>query len=124
MVPLGLAAADPRAAAVAAAAHTGADPATHAAVATAIASGIAGADEAAVLRLAGDTPADPALAGALRGAARGRRAFSAREALAVVTCRPDERLGAARPRPDIEWADDLTDLAEALLLRRTLRGTA
>jgi fructose-1,6-bisphosphatase/inositol monophosphatase family enzyme len=121
MVPLGLAAADPRAAA-ADAARTGADPTTRAAVATAIAAGIAGADEDAVLRLVGDAPVDPALAGALRGAALGRRAFSAREALAVVTCRPDERLGAARPRPDTEWADDLTDLAEALLVRRTLKG--
>ena len=124
MVPLGLAAADPSAAAVAAAGRTGADPATQRAIATAIAAGIAGADEEAVLGLAGDTPLDPALAGALRGAALGRRAFSPREALAVLTCRPDERLGAARPRPDTAWADDLTDLAEALLMRRTRKGTA
>jgi fructose-1,6-bisphosphatase/inositol monophosphatase family enzyme len=123
MVPLGLAAADPRAAA-AEAAPTGADTTTHAAVATAIAAGIEGADEEAVLRLAADAPLDPALAGALRGAALGRRAFSAREALTVLTCRPDERLGAPRPRPDTEWADDLTDVAEALLLRRAPRGTA
>ena len=124
MVPLALAAADPRAAAVADAARTGADPTTHAAVATAVAAGIGGADEAAVRRLVGHAGVQPALAGALRGASLGRRAFSAREALAVVSCRPDQRLGAARSRPDAQWADDLTDLAEALLLRRTLKGMA
>jgi len=124
MVPLGVAAADPRAAAVAAATRTNADPTTHAAVATAVAAGIAGADEEAVLHLAGGARVNPALAGALRGAALGRKAFPARQALTVVTSRPDERLGAARPRPDTEWADDLTDLAEALLLRRTLKGIA
>ncbi len=124
MVPLGLAATDPRAAAMANAARTGADPTSGAAVATAIAAGIAGAGEASVLRLADGAPGDPALAGALRGAALGRRAFSAQEALAVLTCRPDVRQGAAQPRPDAEWADDLTDLAEALLLRRTVKGTA
>lgn len=124
MVPLGLAAADPRTAGAADAARTGADPTACAAFATAIAAGIAGADEAEVRRLAGSVPDDAALAGALRGAALGRTAFSPREALAVLTCRPDERLGAVRPRPDTEWADDLTDLAEALLLRRTVKGTA
>lgn len=124
MVPLGLAAADPRAAAAADAVRTGADPTTCAAFATAVAAGIAGASESAILDLAGGAPGDAALSGALRGAARGRSAFSAREALAVLTCRPDERLGAARPRPDTQWADDLTDLAEALLLRRTVKGSA
>jgi ADP-ribosyl-[dinitrogen reductase] hydrolase len=122
MVPLGIAAADPRAAA-AGAARAGTDAAARAAIATAIAAGIAGASEVEVMRLAGGSPDDAALAGALRGAALGRTAFSPREALAVLTCRPDERLGVARPRPDTQWADDLTDLAEALLLRRTKKGT-
>jgi ADP-ribosyl-[dinitrogen reductase] hydrolase len=122
-VPLGIAAADPPAAAAAGAAHTGADAAARAAVATAIAAGIAGASERDVLRLAGGAPGDAALAAALRGAALGRTAFVPREALAVLTCRPDERLGVARPRPETQWADDLTDLAEALLLRRTVKGT-
>jgi hypothetical protein len=124
MVPLGIAAADPQAAAAADAAQTGADPAARAAIATAIAAGIAGASEADVVRLAGGSPGDAALAGALRGAALGRTAFSPQEALAVLTCRPDERLGVARPRLDTQWADDVADLAEALLLRRTVKGTA
>ncbi len=124
MVPLAIAAADAQPAAAVDAAHTGADRAARAAIATAIAAGIAGASEADVARLAGGSPRDAALAGALRGAALGRAAFSPREALAVLTCRPDERLGVARPRPDTQWADDLTDLAEALLLRRTVKGIA
>ncbi len=83
----------------------------------AISAGIAGADHAAVRRLSGD-PRDPALAGALLGATAGRQAFAARDALAVMACRPDEALGVARPRPDRLWPDDVVDLAEALLLRR------
>jgi ADP-ribosyl-[dinitrogen reductase] hydrolase len=124
MVPLGIAAADPRAAAAAGAAQAGADPGARAAIAAAIAAGIAGAGEAEVLRLAGGSADDAALAGALRGAALGRTAFSPREVLAVLTCRPDQRLGVPRPRPEKQWADDLTDLAEALLLCRTVKGTA
>jgi fructose-1,6-bisphosphatase/inositol monophosphatase family enzyme len=86
-------------------------------IAAAISAGIAGADHAAVLRLAGD-PDDPALAGALLGAGAGRQAFSASDALALMACRPDAALGAAKPRPDTLWPDDVVDLAEALLLRR------
>jgi len=86
-------------------------------VAAAISAGIAGADHATVRRLAGD-PQDPALAGALLGATAGRQGFAARDALAVMACRPDESLGVARPRPDRLWPDDAVDLAEALLLRR------
>jgi ADP-ribosyl-[dinitrogen reductase] hydrolase len=124
MVPLGICASDPQAAALADAARTGADPAACGAIATAIAAGVNGAAEDAVLRIAGGRPADAALAGALRGAALGRQAFSPREALAVLTCRPDERLGVPRPRPESAWADDLIDLAEAMLLRRTAKEPA
>ena len=122
MVPLGIHAADPRAAAMAAAARTGQDPVAYAAVATAIATGIAGASHGEVLHLAGGPPPDPALAGALLGAAVGRQAFSPHEALAVVACRPDAALGVAQPRPEACWADDVIDLAEALLLRRAPEG--
>jgi fructose-1,6-bisphosphatase/inositol monophosphatase family enzyme len=86
-------------------------------VAAAISAGIAGADEAAVRRLAGD-PRDPALAGALLGATGGRQAFAARDGLALMACRPDIALGVAQPRPDSVWPDDVIDLTEALLLRR------
>ncbi len=86
-------------------------------VAAAISAGIAGADRATVRRLAGD-PQDPALAGALLGATAGRQAFAARDALALMACRPDAALNVARPRPDTLWPDDVIDLAEALLLRR------
>ena len=87
------------------------------AIAAAISAGIAGADHQTVRRLAGD-PRDPALAGALLGAATGRQAFPARETLALMACRPDTALGTARPQPDAHWPDDAVDLAEALLLRR------
>jgi myo-inositol-1(or 4)-monophosphatase len=86
-------------------------------IAAAISAGIAGADHATVRRLAGD-PRDRALAGALLGATAGRPAFTARDGLAVMACRPAEVLGVARPRPDRLWPDDVVDLAEALLLRR------
>lgn len=118
MVPLAIGAPDPIAAAAADAARTGADPARCIALAAAIAAGIGGAGEAEVLRIAGGLPAEAALAGALRGAAIGRQAFAPREALAVLTCRPDAGLGVAHPRPEEYWPDDLTDLAEALLLSR------
>lgn len=86
-------------------------------IAAAISAGIAGADHAAVRRLAGD-PQDPALANALLGVTAGRQAFAAHKALALMACRPDTALGVARPRPDTLWPDDVIDLAEALLLRR------
>jgi len=97
--------------------RSGATGATGDGIAAAIAAGIVGADHATVRRLAGD-PRDPALAGALLGAAMGRQAFAAREALALMACRPDAALGVTRPRPDTLWPDDVVDLAEALLLRR------
>ena len=95
---------------------TGADPVAAAALATAVAAGIAGAGYEEVCRLAGGVPADPALAMALRGAALGRAAFSPDQGLPVLTCRPDPGLGVAQPRPEEYWPDDLADLAEALLL--------
>ncbi len=113
-------------------------------VAAAISAGIAGADLAEVQRLAGDpvradmsaavptehtagssnAPSMGALAGALLGATAGRQAFAAREGLALMACRPDAALAdlaraVAQPRPDTVWPDDVVDLAEALLLRRT-----
>jgi fructose-1,6-bisphosphatase/inositol monophosphatase family enzyme len=94
-----------------------------AALAAAIAAGIAGAEEPEVLRIAGGPPADAALAAALRGAALGRQAFAPHEALAVLTCRPDAGLRVAHPRPEEYWPDDLTDLAEALLLPRPHQET-
>lgn len=60
---------------------------------------------------------DPAITQALRGVAKGRAAFAPRQALAVLTCRPDPALGVKRPRPEPYWPDDLIDIAEALLRR-------
>jgi ADP-ribosyl-[dinitrogen reductase] hydrolase len=67
----------------------------------------------------GDTDTNGAIAGALLGAADGRTALPQRWIGQVLTCRPDRGLHPARPRPDIYWPDDLLDLTEALLLRRT-----
>ncbi len=69
-----------------------------------------GADVAGLLRTAGtgDSALDTALAGALRGATQGRQGVPVEAAMLVLTARPMDR-------PDSEWADDLTDLAEALL---------
>jgi ADP-ribosyl-[dinitrogen reductase] hydrolase len=67
----------------------------------------------------GDTDTNATIAGALLGAADGRRALPARWVMPVLTCRPDPGLQPARPRPDEYWADDLLDLTEALLLSRT-----
>ena len=66
----------------------------------------------------GDTDTDAAIAGALIGAARGRGAIPPRWALPVLTCRPEAELGAMKPRPEIYWADDICELAEALLSSR------
>jgi ADP-ribosyl-[dinitrogen reductase] hydrolase len=79
-------------------------------VAAAISAAIGGADLATLRRLAGH-PREPALEGALVGAAHGRRAFAPEQALAVLACRPETR-------PDTLWPDDIVDLAEALLLAR------
>lgn len=70
----------------------------------------------------GNTDTNAAIAGALLGAADGRRGFPARWVMPVLTCRPDAELGAFRPRPEEYWPDDLTDLAEALLLSRPRGG--
>lgn len=67
----------------------------------------------------GDSDTNAAIAGALLGAADGRAALPARWVLPVLTCRPDPGLHLMRPRPDVYWPDDLLDLTEALLLRRT-----
>ncbi len=79
-------------------------------VAAAISAGIDGADLPTLRRLAGH-PHEPALEGALIGAAHGRQAFAPEQALAVLACRPESR-------PDTLWPDDIPDLAEALLLSR------
>jgi len=126
-VPLAVVADNPASAAelaAADAARTGADPVRSAALSAAIAAGIAGAGHDEVVRMAGGMPDEAAVAGALRGGAMGRQAFSPAEALAVLTCRPDPGLGVARPRPEEYWPDDLIDLAEALLLSRRTRETA
>jgi hypothetical protein len=115
LVPLAIGLRDP---AIAAAACPDADPTRAIALASAITAGIGGGAEREVLRIAGGPPENAVLAGALRGAALGRRAFDPRAALSVLTCRPDAGLGVARPRPEEYWPDDLIDLAEALLSTR------
>ena len=51
---------------------------------------------------------------AVSGAAGGRSMFSVPQAMRVLTWRPEQGLGAAQPRPEMCWTDDLVDLAEAL----------
>ena len=63
----------------------------------------------------GDTGTNAAIAGALLGAVQGRAAIPPRWAMPVLTCRPDEGLPVPNPRPEEYWADDIVDLAEALL---------
>jgi ADP-ribosyl-[dinitrogen reductase] hydrolase len=65
----------------------------------------------------GDTDTNATIAGALLGAADGRRALPVRWSMPVLTCRPDPDLRVRRPRPEEYWPDDLLDLTEALLLR-------
>ena len=67
----------------------------------------------------GDSDTNGAIAGALLGAADGRASLPVRWVMPVLTCRPDPGLHPARPRPEVYWPDDLLDLTEALLLRRT-----
>ncbi len=76
-----------------------------------------------------DEPPDPApedqaggvcpasVRAALAGAIGGRNMFSVPQAMRVLSWRPEAGLGAAQPRPDICWTDDLVDLAEALARR-------
>jgi len=58
-----------------------------------------------------------AVTGALLGAADGRTALPAAWTMRVLTCRPDEGLHPAHPRPPAYWPDDLLDLTEALLVK-------
>ncbi len=55
------------------------------------------------------------VAAAIGGAVRGRGAFPVHQVMRVLTRRPDAGSGAAHPRPEYCWTDDLVDLAEALL---------
>ncbi len=89
-------------------------------LAAAIAAGIRGATHDELRRLAaswmtGAPDWTSTVAGALTGAAHGRGVFPVPQVMRVLTWRPDEGLGVARPRPEICWTDDLVDLAEALL---------
>ncbi len=72
----------------------------------------------------GDTDTNAAIAGALLGAAEGRRAWPVNWSMPVLTCRPESGLGVARARPEEYWPDDITDLAEALLPSRARQETA
>ncbi|MGH7078222.1 MAG: inositol monophosphatase family protein [Acetobacteraceae bacterium] len=63
----------------------------------------------------GDSDTNAAIAGALLGAAFGRDAWPRRWVLPVLSCRPMSEFGAARPRPEEYWPDDVPMLAEALL---------
>lgn len=67
----------------------------------------------------GDANTNAAITGALLGAADGRSSLPTQWVMPVLTCRPDSALHPARPRPDDYWPDDILDLTEALLLRRT-----
>ena len=58
-----------------------------------------------------------AVTGALLGAADGRAALPVSWTMRVLTCRPDEGLHPAHPRPPAYWPDDLLDLTEALLVK-------
>ena len=86
-----------------------------AAYCAAIAAGVAGASleemmQAGLAQARGrtfDLLKEPACAGALQGAARGREAFGAEALLRVLASRPD--------RPFELWPDDVLELAEALL---------
>jgi ADP-ribosylglycohydrolase/fructose-1,6-bisphosphatase/inositol monophosphatase family enzyme len=66
----------------------------------------------------GDTDTNAAIAGALAGAAHGRRVFPARWVMPVLACRPMRELGAVHARPMEYWPDDVPELAEALLTLR------
>jgi ADP-ribosyl-[dinitrogen reductase] hydrolase len=77
--------------------------------------------EAAVvdtIREGGDTDTNAAIAGALLGAAEGRRAIPARWTTIILGCRPIQATGARRPRPPEYWPDDIVAVAEALTVAR------
>ncbi len=68
----------------------------------------------------GDTDTNAAICGALLGSLQGREAVPLQWRNAVLTCRPVEADGVHRPRPTTYWPDDALELAEALLVARTL----
>jgi myo-inositol-1(or 4)-monophosphatase len=126
-IPIGLWATDPKAAAAVADLDCP-DAHDNARIAAAIARGVEGAGPAEVARVAEvrDISAAPpwtsAVSGALAGVSHGRCVFPTPEVMRVLTWRPDQGSGAACPRPENCWPDDLVDLAEALLCQgpRTL----
>ena len=133
-IPIGIWASDPQAASIAARRDMPDSPA-HVALAVAVAQGVSGGNPIEVARLAARfghkdiVMASPharrwssAVSGALAGAAYGRAIFPAREVMRILSARPGSGPGAARPRPDIYWTDDLAELAEALLSQGQ-RGT-
>lgn len=65
--------------------------------------------------LGGDTDTNAAITGALLGAFHGRAAIPSRLVLPVLACRPMHSL-ATHPRPRKYWPDDVTELAEVLLI--------
>lgn len=67
-----------------------------------------------VVGLGGDTDTNAAITGALLGALHGRDAIPAEWKLRVQACRAIENL-AENPRPAAYWADDIAQVAEALL---------
>ena len=71
----------------------------------------------------GDTDTNPAIAGALLGAADGLGTIPPRWVMPVQACRPHADLGALNPRSMIFWPDDLAALAEALLVARPASET-
>jgi ADP-ribosyl-[dinitrogen reductase] hydrolase len=70
------------------------------------------------IREGGDTDTNAAIAGALLGAAEGRRAIPARWTTIILGCRPIQATGARRPRPPEYWPDDIVAVAEALTVAR------
>lgn len=136
-IPIGIWARDPEAAAEAARLDAPDSPGNPP-LAAAIASAIAGAPSETVNRWLSAIPMDAismgaipmpaaadawpsAAAGALIGAAQGRGVFPVHQVMRVLTYRPEEGLGAAHPRPELCWTDDLPDLAEALSCRNQRR---
>jgi fructose-1,6-bisphosphatase/inositol monophosphatase family enzyme len=114
-IPIGVWARDPDSATAAAREDS---PASldNAVLANAIAEGMRGAPVDTPLdTLAGRSTPNAAVTAALAGITQGRRAFPVAEIMRVLTSRPDTRSGVDHPRPEMVWADDAVDLAEALL---------